>query len=117
MGHFAKDCRSKKKGNFKGKHHASAAAGDEEPRKKTRESSSHQDKRKEYYLVLTLFLSLSNSVDTWLVESGASRHITAIRVFFHISETRASQYKWSLVMMQAMQSKEQAQSPFNLILG
>ena len=54
MGHFAKDCRSKKKGNFKGKHQASVATEDEEPRKKTRVSSSDQEKRKEHYLVSAL---------------------------------------------------------------
>jgi hypothetical protein len=75
LGHFARDCRSKKKGYFKGKHHASAAA-EEEPRKRTRGSSSDQEKTKEYYLVLALSGSITNNKDSWLVDSGPSRHMT-----------------------------------------
>lgn len=79
MGHFAKDCGSKKKGDFKGKHHASAAAEEEELRRRTRESSSDQERREEYYLVSTLSGSFTNSKDSWLVDSGASRHMTGYK--------------------------------------
>ena len=75
LGHFAKDCRSKKqKRGFKGKFHASTAI-EEEPKS----SSSPQDKKKEYLLVLALSGNIVNNKDTWLVDSGASRHITGYK--------------------------------------
>lgn len=46
MGHLSKDCMSKKKGDFKGKHHAPVVAEEEEPRKRTRGSFSNQERRK-----------------------------------------------------------------------
>ena len=75
MGHFAKDCKSKKKGDYKIKQHASVAAEEEEPRKRTRASSSDQEKRKEYYLVLALSGNFTNNKNSWLVDSGASKHM------------------------------------------
>ena len=78
MGHFAKDCRSQKKRNFKGKQHASTAAeGEEEDsRKKSKGSPSSQERRKDYHLVSTLSGSIINIKNTWLINSGASRHMT-----------------------------------------
>ena len=55
LGHFAKDCRSKKKKDFKGKHHASTSIEEEEDsRKKSKGSSSNQDRKKDYHLGLHL---------------------------------------------------------------
>jgi hypothetical protein len=53
MGHFAKDCRYKKKDYHKGKHHASTVE-EEESGKKTSGSPKKQENRKEYYFVSAL---------------------------------------------------------------
>jgi len=79
MGHFARDYRSKKKGNYKrGKHHASTTE-DEESKKRQKGSASEKEKRKEYYLVSTLSGSLTTGRDTWLVDSGTSKHMTGYK--------------------------------------
>ena len=80
MGHFAKDCWSKKKRNFKGKHHASTTAEEkEDSRKKSKGFPSSQERRKDYHLVSTLSGSIVNSRNTCLIDSGASRHITSYK--------------------------------------
>jgi len=74
-GHFARDCPKIRKGN-KGKYRASIAVEDESRRTKTKEASSNQETRREYYLISTLPSSLTNGVESWLIDSGASRHMT-----------------------------------------
>ena len=79
LGHYAKDCLDQR-GKYKGKHHAFATSIDDEPqRKKARESNHDQDTRKEYYLISALFGTITNSVETWLVDSVTSRHMTGYR--------------------------------------
>jgi hypothetical protein len=73
-GHFARDCPKIRKGH-KGKYHASIATEDESRRTKTTGASSDQETRREYYLISALSGSLTNSVESWLVDSGASRHM------------------------------------------
>ena len=76
LGHFAKDCKSKKRREFKGKHDASTVAEEEdESRNKSKRSSSPQEKKKDYLLVSALSGNIVNNKDSWLVDSGASRHI------------------------------------------
>jgi hypothetical protein len=74
-GHFARDCPKIKKGH-KGKYRASIAAEDESQKMKTKGASSIQETRREYYLISALSGSLTNSDESWLVDSGASRHMT-----------------------------------------
>jgi len=73
--HYAKDCLDQR-GKYKGKHHACATDMEDEPqRKKARESTRDQDTWKEYYLISILFGTITNSVETWLVDSDASKHM------------------------------------------
>jgi hypothetical protein len=74
-GHFARDCPKIRKGN-KDKYHASIAVEDESRRTKTKEASGNQETKREYYLISTLSGSLTNGVESWLIDSGASRHMT-----------------------------------------
>ena len=74
-GHFARDCPKIRKGHM-GKYRASIAAEDESQRTKTKGASSNQETRREYYLISTLSGSLSNNVESWLVDNGASRDMT-----------------------------------------
>jgi len=75
MGHFAKDCKSKKKDYHKGKHHASTAE-EEESRKKTSGSPKKHENRKKYYLVSSLSGHLTTDQNSSMVDSGASKHMT-----------------------------------------
>jgi hypothetical protein len=68
MGHYAKDCRSKKKGFCKGKHHGSTVEGGSG--KKASESPKRQENIKEYYLVYALPGHITPDRDTWLIDSG-----------------------------------------------
>jgi hypothetical protein len=81
LGHYAKDCRnplSKKK--QKGRFHASVATKEEEPqRKRTKTASKEQEQRRENYLVSTLFDAVTKSKEIWLVDSGASKHMTCFK--------------------------------------
>jgi hypothetical protein len=82
FGHYARDCTKRSK-NYRGKHHASVVDMDDEPqRKKEKEFDLDQegkDIRKEYYLISALSETITNSSKTWLVDSGASRHMTSYR--------------------------------------
>lgn len=82
-GHFKKDCPELRKGR-KGKFHATAAAEEEEEGssgRKSRKTSNNQERSKDFYLVSTLTGSLKNSAKSWLVDSGASRHMTRNKDF------------------------------------
>jgi hypothetical protein len=75
-GHFARNCPKSRKGH-KGKFHVVVAAEEEGTyRRKPREVSSDQETRKEYYLVSALTGTVTDSAESWLVDSGASRHMT-----------------------------------------
>jgi hypothetical protein len=75
LGHFPKDCWFRKKYPRKGKHHASTVEDDESKRKQ-KIPSNEKENRKEYYLVSALSSSVFTGLKTWLVDSGASKHMT-----------------------------------------
>ena len=76
MGHIAKNCPARreeyKKRNNK-RHHAHAAEDDEPPKKLTKEEIE------DYVLFFALSGSLTLGEDTWLIDSGASKHMTGQR--------------------------------------
>ena len=73
-GHYAKDCFN---GKRKGRYHASTAKANEEPQnKRSKESNVAEQKKKKIILISTLTDSICNIKETWLVDSGDSRHIT-----------------------------------------
>jgi hypothetical protein len=73
LGHYAFQCPHK---NEKGKHHAHAADTKDPTSKKEKES-----KDEEYIFVSALIGTITQGSDTdiWLVDSGASKHITGFR--------------------------------------
>jgi hypothetical protein len=75
LGHFAKDCWLRKKYPRKGKHHASTVEDDESKRKQ-KSPSNEKENKKEYYLVSALSSSVFTGPKTWLVDNGASKHMT-----------------------------------------
>jgi hypothetical protein len=76
MGHIAKNCPARreeyKKRNNK-RHHAHAVEDDEPPTKMTKEEIE------DYVLFSSLSGSVSPGEDTWLIDSGASKHMTGQR--------------------------------------
>ena len=80
MGHYARDCFCEKR---KRRFHASTTKANEEPHnKKAKESNDNQSamqKKKQIILISTLTGSISNSKETWLVDSGDSKHMIGYR--------------------------------------
>lgn len=79
-GHFAANCPKRKR---KWKQHASVAdVEDDQPQRKAKESQLDEmfkGIRKEYYLIFAFSGSITNSSEIWLVDNGASRHMTSYR--------------------------------------
>ena len=87
LGHFAKDCWYRKKYPRKGKHHSSTAEDDESKRNQ-KIPSNEKENRKEYYLVSSLSSSFFTGPKTWLVYSGASKHMTGYKEILSDFETK-----------------------------
>jgi hypothetical protein len=78
LGHFAKDCWFRKKYPRKGKHHASTVEDDESKRNQ-KSPFNETENRKEYYLVSALSSSVFTGPKTWIVDNGASKHMTGYK--------------------------------------
>ena len=85
FGHFARDCRQNKK-KPKRRFQASAAKAeeeeedeDEEPKKNKKKTKANKDEepRREYYLISALTGSFIDCSTSWLVDSGAFKHMTS----------------------------------------
>ena len=77
MRHYARDCRQPKR-RFKRRFQACIAEEEEPKKKKSAKSSKEEESRREYY-ISALSGSITNSANSWLVDSGASRHMTGFR--------------------------------------
>jgi hypothetical protein len=88
LGHFAKACWFRKKYPRKGKHHASTAEDDESKRKQ-KSLSNEKENRKEYYLVSSLSSSVFTGLKTWLVDSGASKHMAGYKEILSDFKTKS----------------------------
>jgi hypothetical protein len=86
LGHFAKDCWFRNKYPRKGKHHASTTEDDESKRKQ--KSPNEKENRNEYYMVSALSSSVFTGPKTWLVDSGASKHMTGYKVILSDFKTK-----------------------------
>ena len=86
-GHFAKDCprnkinSHKKKGN-KRRHHAHAAEDDEPSTKRTRYEIEDSLSDEEYVLISALTGNVTHGSNYWLIDSGASKHMTGFKESF-----------------------------------
>jgi hypothetical protein len=88
LGHFAKDCWFRKKYPRKGKHHASTVE-DNESKRKQKNPSNEKENRKEYYLVYVLSNLVFMGSKTWLVDSGASKHMTGYKEILSDFKTKS----------------------------
>jgi hypothetical protein len=88
MGHIVKFCPARRE-EYKRKHkrhHAHAVEDEEPPAKLIREQI------KDYVLISTLSGSVTPGEDTWLIDSGASKHMTGQRdILSCISKKKFSQ--------------------------
>jgi hypothetical protein len=85
LGHYAKYCRNppsqrRRKGRFQ----ASVATEEDKPqeepqRRQTRATTKEQEPQKEYYLISALSSSITKSEEIWLINSGASKHMTGFK--------------------------------------
>ena len=82
FGHFSKVCRQNKR-KPKQRFQASAAEADEEeeePKKKKKtKANKDEETRREYYFISALTSSFTDCATSWLVDNGASRHMTGNR--------------------------------------
>ena len=87
IGHFAKDCPKnkshphKKKGN-KRRHHAHAAEDDKPSKKRSRYESEDSSSEDEYVLISALTGNITHGSYDWLIDSGASKHMTGFKEYF-----------------------------------
>jgi hypothetical protein len=85
LGHYAKDYRNPpSQQRRKGRFHASVANKEAEPqnepqRRRTRVATKEQEQHREYYLISTLSGTITKSEDVWLMNSGASKHMTGFK--------------------------------------
>ena len=86
-GHYEKDCPKnkfhshKKKGN-KRRHHAHATEDDEPSKKRSKYESEDSSSEGEYVLIFTLIGNITHGSDDWLIDSGASKHMTGFKESF-----------------------------------
>jgi hypothetical protein len=78
MGHIARNCPLKKEQARKGqnkRHHAHVVEDDEPAQKRTKDYDSSE----EHVLISALTGTITHGSDTWLVDSGASKHMTGYK--------------------------------------
>ena len=87
IGHFAKNCPknkngSKKKKNSKRRPHANTTEDDDPPRKKIKQESEGSSSEEEYVMISTLTGTVTHGRKDWLIDSGASKHMTGFKESF-----------------------------------
>ena len=86
-GHFAryfpinKNIFHKKKENNK-RHHANNVEDDEPPKKRIKQESDDSSSDEEYVQISALMGTVSHGSNDWLIDSGASKHMTGFNESF-----------------------------------
>jgi hypothetical protein len=104
LGHFARDCPlimeiKKKKGS---KRHQAHTAEDDEPPKKVAKQDESSDE--DYVFISALTGTVTHGSDTWLIDSGASKHMTGYEDSLSSLIHKDSPHKVKLVMTINIQS-------------
>ena len=108
IGHFAKYCprnknvSHKKKGN-KRRHHAHAAEDDEPSIKRIRQESDDSSSDEEYVLISALTGNITHGCNDWLIDSGASKHMTGFKESFWDYQNMNHPTRWNLGMTTSIQ--------------
>ena len=82
---------SKKKNNSKRRHHAHTIEDDDPPRKKVKQESEY-----EYVLISDLMGTITHGSKYWLIDSGASKHMTGFKESFEKLSEHNSTHKVKL---------------------
>ena len=72
----------KKKKENKRRHHAHAAEDDEPSTKRNKQESDDSSSDEEYVLISTLTGNITHGSNDWLIDSGASKHMTRFKESF-----------------------------------
>ena len=73
------------------RHHAHAAEDDEPSRKRCRYGSEYSSSEDDYVLISSLTGNITRESDDWLIDSGASKHMTGLKEsFVRLSEHESS---------------------------
>ena len=92
IGHLARECPSPKKKNNK-RHHAHVDEDEDEEEERPRKRLTKEEDVEEYVLFYALSGSVTPGEDTWLIDSGASKHM--IGVYLKVSLERIWGKKWT----------------------
>ena len=82
---------SKKKKNSKRRHHAHTAKDDDPPRKRVKRESEY-----EYVLIFALTRTITHGSKDWIIDSGASKHMTCFEESFEKLSKHNSPHKVKL---------------------
>ena len=85
IGHLARECQSPKKNNNKKRHHADLAEDEDEERPWNRTRGEDVE---EYVLFSALFGHVTPGEYTWLIDSGASKHMIGKKTTLSILEEK-----------------------------
>ena len=91
-GHYARDCKKPPIQGMRGKSqkkrfHASVVVEEEEEHPQQRKTrATTREERKECFLVSALSGSITNAEGIWLIDSGASRHMTRLGLHYQCQE-------------------------------
>ena len=84
-GHYARNCPKKQKlikRSNKRIHHAHAAEDDEPSKKRSRYESEDSLSEEEFVLIFALTGNITHGSNDWLIDSGASKHMTGFKESF-----------------------------------
>ena len=110
LGHISRHCPLNKN-KFKKKNkkfHAHAIEENESDEERTRENEYFNE---EYVLISTLTGSISYGSDTWIIDSGASKHMTSHRDSLSCLTQKYYPHKYSLEITINILSKEWEKLP------
>ena len=84
------------KGSNKRRHNVHAAEDDEPSRKRSRYESEDSSREDEYVMISTLTGNITHGSDDWIIDSGASKHMTRFKEYFMRLSEHESPHKVKL---------------------
>ena len=88
--------KKKKKKNSKRRHHDHTAEDDDPHKKKVKQESEDSSSDEEYVLISTLTGTVTHGSKYWLINSGASKHMTGFKESFEKLSKHNSPHKVKL---------------------
>ena len=100
-GHFSRNCpmnksSSKNKKKSKRRHHSHTNEDDDPPRKRVKQESEDSSSDEEYVLISALTGTVTHGRKHWLIDIGASKHMTGFKESFEKLSEHNSPHKVKL---------------------